>query len=392
MAVSLEKIYYTAMRKYDLKLVAGTAGIWNIVSWIHLVEDVQVVDFLKGQELVVITGISHPGEEQLLEYTKRLYENEASGLIINIGPFIGEIPQKVIEFAEEKGFPLFCLPWEVHLVDFNREFCNLIIHSEQESQNLCSAFRNAIFSPKAEETYVPFLQSEGISLNETYCMIKCMPRIVFEKEGEFDITRTFYDLRLYFERILNKTQKKYVIFRYDNFITMILPATDRKEVDGIIEECQRFGKWWSGKGNLYFSVSKYNLKITDLSEYFETLSYMCKLSEKEGHAVWHWEELGEWNMILSVRSFAQLEEYMNTAIGELMKYDEENGTEYCKILDIYLRLNGNMPEVAAECFIHRNTVAYHLKKIEDILNCDIYSTKDRVKLYLALRIKEIREL
>lgn len=116
MAVSLEKIYYTAMRKYDLKLVAGTAGIWNIVSWIHLVEDVQVADFLKGQELVVITGISRPDGEQLLEYTKRLYENEASGLIINIGPFIREIPQEVIEFSEENGFPLFCLPWEVHLV------------------------------------------------------------------------------------------------------------------------------------------------------------------------------------------------------------------------------------------------------------------------------------
>lgn len=94
MAVSLEKIYYTAMRKYDLKLVAGTAGIWNIVSWIHLVEDVQVADFLKGQELVVITGISRPDGEQLLEYTKRLYENEASGLIINIGPFIREIPRR----------------------------------------------------------------------------------------------------------------------------------------------------------------------------------------------------------------------------------------------------------------------------------------------------------
>lgn len=229
-------------------------------------------------------------------------------------------------------------------------------------------------------------------MNETYCMIKCMPRIVCEGEGEFDITRTFYDLRLYFERILNKTQKKYVIFRYDNFITTILPATDRREVDGIIEECQRFGKWWSGKGSLYFAVSKYNLKITDLSEYFDTLSYMCKLSEKEGRMVWRWEELGEWNMIFSVREFAQLEEYMDTVIGELLKYDEENGTEYCKILDIYLRLNGNMPEVAAECFIHRNTVAYHLKKIEDILSCDIYSMKDRVKLYLALRIKEIQEL
>lgn len=132
-----------------------------MVSWIHIVEDVGVVGFLKGQELVVITGISGLNEEQLLDYTMRLYRQEASGLIINLGPYIHEIPQQVIDFAEENNFPVFSLPWEVHLVDFNREFCNLIIHSEQENQNLCSAFRNAIFTPKAEETYLPFLKKRG---------------------------------------------------------------------------------------------------------------------------------------------------------------------------------------------------------------------------------------
>lgn len=392
MAISLEKIYYTAMRKYNLKLVAGTPGIWNMVSWIHIVEDVGVVGFLKGQELVVITGISGLNEEQLLDYTMKLYRQEASGLIINLGPYIHEIPQQVIDFAEENNFPVFSLPWEVHLVDFNREFCNLIIHSEQENQNLCSAFRNAIFTPKAEETYLPFLKKEGISLEENYCMIKCLPCILHKETEEFDITKTFYDLRLYFERIVNKTQKQYVIFRSDNYITMILPTTDKHEVDEILQECLRFGKWRNGTGKLYFAISKYDLKITDLAENFETLSYMCKLSEKEERNIWHWEDLGEWRILFSVQNVKVLEEYMNANIGELQKYDKENGTEYCKILDTYLRLNGNMPEVAAECFIHRNTVAYHLKKIENILNCDIYSTKDRVRLYLALRIKEILDL
>lgn len=390
MAISLEKIYYTAMRKYDLQLVAGKAGIWNIVSWIHLVEDVQVADFLKGQELVVITGIGRPDEEQLLEYTRRLYKNEATGLIVNTGPYIHKIPETVIEFAEAHDFPLFDLPWKVHLVDFNREFCNLIIQNEQEEQNLCSAFQNAIFSPKAQETWLPTLQHEGISLDDCFCMIKCMP--VITCEDEYDTTRTFYDLRLHFERILNRIGKHYIIFRHDIYITMLISGVDRQITDDIIEHCRHFGRWRGAKGKLYFAVSKYNLKVPELSEYYNTLDYMCKLSHKEGRIFWHWEDLGEWYIIFSVSNPERLKEYKDTTIGELESFDAENGTHHCSILDKYLKLNGSMADVAAECFIHRNTVSYHLKKIEDILHCDIYSMRDRVSLYLALRIKEILEL
>ena len=50
MSVTLDKIYYTAMRKYKMKLVAGAGGIWGQVTWIHQVEDRDVVEFLKGGE------------------------------------------------------------------------------------------------------------------------------------------------------------------------------------------------------------------------------------------------------------------------------------------------------------------------------------------------------
>ena len=56
---------------------------------------------------------------------------------------------------------MFVLPWEVHLVDFNRELCNLIYRSEQEQDDLESAFRKAVFSPEKKEEYLPVLQERG---------------------------------------------------------------------------------------------------------------------------------------------------------------------------------------------------------------------------------------
>ena len=55
---------------------------------------------------------------------------------------------------------------------------------------------------------------------------------------------------------------------------------------------------------------------------------------------------------------------------------------------IYLETNGNIGEVATECFLHRNTVSYHLKKISEITGKELNSTKDRSDWYLAYQIDE----
>ena len=58
MAATLEKIYEVALHHYHMKLVAGRGGLSNLVDWVHVVEEVDYVHFLKGRELIVTTGIS----------------------------------------------------------------------------------------------------------------------------------------------------------------------------------------------------------------------------------------------------------------------------------------------------------------------------------------------
>lgn len=56
MAATLEKIYEVALHHYHMKLVAGRGGLSNLVDWVHVVEEVDYVQFLKGRELIVTTG------------------------------------------------------------------------------------------------------------------------------------------------------------------------------------------------------------------------------------------------------------------------------------------------------------------------------------------------
>ena len=100
------------------------------------------------------------------------------------------------------------------------------------------------------------------------------------------------------------------------------------------------------------------------------------------------EELGISKLWLSIDNIKKLEKYREKTLGELERLDRENGSEYIRILKCYLETNGNIGEVATECFLHRNTVSYHLKKISEITGKALNSTKDRSDWYLAYQIDE----
>lgn len=343
MAVSLDTIYYTAMRKYHMKLVEGTEGIWNSVTWIHQVEDIEVVGFLKGGELVIVTGISNLVHNRLLEFVTLLIEKEASGLIVNIGPYIKEIPKEVIDLAKEKQFPIFTIPWEVHLVDFNREFCNEIMMRDQKSQNLCGAFQMAIFHPEKMENYMPIMEQEGIDANCRYCMIKCKPDYMVQES--INQTKLYYDIRTHFEKTIVRESGYYAIFKKDEYITIVMPSKEKKSVNTLVEKLGRFMKWQNAKGTLYFAVSELSLELSGLSQSYDTMTYMLKMQIAENKTVSYMEDLGILSLLINVKSVDILVNYRNREIGVLEQYDKENGTGYCDILYAYIKCNGKMQEV-----------------------------------------------
>lgn len=392
MAVSLEKIYYSAIRNYDLQLIAGNNGIWGSVSWIHVVEDFGFADFLKGQELVIITGVKQNTEEKLLQYAKTLNERQIAGIIFNIGPYIEKVPDSVIEYGNSVDLPMMTLPWSVYLVDFDHEYCRMIIDHEQKDQNLCGAYKKAIFKPEDSEGYMQTLKREAIPTNEKYCMLKFLPEI---EQKDKDFTKQYILIRRYFERVINRNhlgQKKYVIFRADEYITMLLPDTSYETAEKVLKECSEFGQWTEVKGKLYAAMSNSNLLLEDLPSKYEMLTYMLKLNKRHDRTIYTWNQLGGWKLIFSIGDKESLIEYKNDIIGELESYDMNKKENYCELLNMYLEKDGNMNEVASALFIHRNTVSYHLKKIEEILKCDLYSERSRTEIYMALRIKEILAL
>ena len=426
MAIILEEIYEVALHRYNMKLVAGGRGLRNLVDWVHTVEEMDYVSILKGRELIITTGIREKDEETLVRFVKSLHETGASGLVINIGKYITRVPRGVIAYSEEAGFPVFTLPWEVHLVDFNRDLCNLIYKTMQEQDGLETALQKAIFSHKEEQQYMPVLHENHIHKDTEFFMIQCYfpangwmdsesgnneqaqkgieDKRNAKRQGEkkskfagciddkFDNTQFFYRFIRQCQQLFAQNKVLSVIFQRDLYITLIAKVPVGTERENVITQIEELSKEFSQRRKLYLAIGAEDTTVSNLWEKYRDLSYLCRWGREKDKKICREEELGISKLWLSINNVKKLEKYREEMLGELEHLDKETGSEYLRILKCYLETNGNIGEVATECYLHRNTVSYHLKKIAEITGKTLNSTKDRSDWYLAYQIDEFLKL
>lgn len=96
------------------------------VDWISAIEG-PVENFIRKDEFILTTGMGCENDPtKLLEFVRDVDDSGASALAIATGRFIFDIPDEVIQFAEERDFILIDLPWEIRFADILREVMDKI--------------------------------------------------------------------------------------------------------------------------------------------------------------------------------------------------------------------------------------------------------------------------
>jgi purine catabolism regulator len=100
-------------------------------------------------------------------------------------------------------------------------------------------------------------------------------------------------------------------------------------------------------------------------------------------------DLGVYRLLLSVSAQKELREFYHEVLGRLIEHDARNGGELLKTLDFYFRYHGSPTDMAPKMEMHRNTVLYRLRRIQEITGYDLQDAEIGLALHLALRIGEV---
>jgi len=390
----------------NMKLIGGKAGIENSVEWIYIAEcfadPLESVKWIQGGELIFITGLSLKGDMDLLiDFLKGISKKKGSGLIVNVGPYIDKIPQRIIDIADELELPLFELPWETKLSDVSQEVSKAIIMSRIEENSLSHFLGNILFgdgdlSGNAIEKAAYF----GYSLDGECCI--CVIDIDnFEEflklnnlNDEASISKIKINFRRVVENILEKNSLKVPILEKNDAVIIFNKAEENSmnRLEGAVKEIQEIipknikGITVSvGIGNSYkeLKMMKESFKEAELA----INSAKCRGID---NTLIKYKDIGIYGLLFSIDNKEILKEYYLNILGPIIESDyKPKDISSIKILETYLNENCNITITAEKLFLHRNTLKYRINKIEELLNSDLHNFDHCMKVKMALYIKSI---
>jgi purine catabolism regulator len=100
-------------------------------------------------------------------------------------------------------------------------------------------------------------------------------------------------------------------------------------------------------------------------------------------------DLGVYRLLYAFRQSAELAEFCEETLAPLTAYDAKNGTSLVETLETYFRCDANLGAAAEALYLHRNSLAYRLRRISELTGLDLDNLEDRFRLQLALKARRV---
>lgn len=368
--------WFEIVKDKEVKAVAGKKGLINPVSCSHIIEKPSFSEFLDGREIVFTTGVALDEPGELFEIAKDSFKAGSSAIVVNIGPYIKEVPNELLVFCDKNAFPLFTVPWHIHIEELLQAVYKISSDDRSSDPELETIFENAIKYPDRRELYEYKIEGKGYSRNWKYCVCMVHPtgaglsdfitagklseKISKESEenGDFSFSYTEGpDCIVIFANISSKEAEERIrdyLKEYDSFEYVFSVGRSTKSI-----RCLR--------------------KSYLLAQKILTMKIAGQLPKR----IAGYDELGLYKIILGLENQDILNQIHEEYLKPLIEYDNACGTDYVTFINTYLKCDGRIKEISEKMFIHKNTVHYKIHRIEEILDCDLSRLDTKIYLMIA---------
>ena len=394
MSLLLQDIYSKTKNRFQLELVCGAKGLNRLMNWVYVAEDIATTDFLHGGELIITTGMGKQASSGWLsDFIRELFRQDTCGLILNTGMYLSEedITPEIRNFCEEHSYPLFTMPWEIHIYDITRSYYNRIFRDTQSSDAVTEAVLDLI-SGSGTEHALNILARSGFTPDRSY-LAYCIHADGPEQEKQRFETAVKLELKVHFPG------SHMCRFRED--ILIVLPCTGKPEhtvsetgtpaglKDAVRELAARISRsfsHWDIRSGLG-SVSG----LSDFPRSFSQARFALAACAAAGEIFRAFDDLGFYKILFSVTDQRVLDNYWREKLGPVLVYDKAHKSCCLETLYQYLICSGSIQKIAGAMFCHRNTVSYRVRILRETLGLPLDNVQDRFELLAAFYARSFCE-
>lgn len=378
--------------------VAGEEGLDRVIRWSYVTETHTFSNWVHGEELLIISGISQTIGYNLISLIEEAIKNRMAGALVLIGDnYETNIDDSVIEIANRERFPIMTISWKVPLVDILEDMGRAIVQSNILDKNKENIVSNIIFSESINEA---LLISECKLLDYD---LECPQQMImiqlynetnssnFSNTKLYDIDKKTHIINWIKEYFFKSNINALVSDCGSNIIIMCESPKDKEVIISIlnriaigIEKSYKDIYFNIGVSSICFDISKIKNSFSEASK---CISLLNKLEYK--NKIYYYDNLGLYKLFMEIDKEEVLQKYYDDLLGPLIQYDKKNDTNLVESLQNYLEENCNIIRTSKKMFIHRNTLKYRIQRIEEITNKSLSDSHTKLEFQNALLIRNI---
>jgi purine catabolism regulator len=175
----------------------------------------------------------------------------------------------------------------------------------------------------------------------------------------------------------------FLISTHSNGVHVLLPA---EEAAGLAEIVTAVGarvgrEVRAGRGR--------RAGVSEVGRSLREATYALQVCRLEGWSHAGFEDLGSYRLLLSMADPGALRAFADSLLVPLDAYDREQHGELIESLQAFLHHNARWETAAAKLYVHRHTLRYRMRKVEELTGRDLASSFDRMEFWLALRARDL---
>lgn len=372
------------------KLVAGHRGLENRINLVGILDyefDMENEEkFYKGQflkEQFVLSSLLFAKNDpnRILIALKYLVEDGVSGLAIkNI--YYDNLPQEVIDFANNNAFPIFIFDNSVFFEDIITDIMDRVRFSL--NYELMESKIEFIIKKNISKVIIKELSLEINSyFKDCFFVIYCKEKKYLGDDRLISMLN-----KLKFNRNI-KNDTSFLKYKGGILIISTYKQLQESNLKGAVYSF--INNTGLSTADYFIGVSNRHLSLEEMDKGINESIYAAEISAITAETFNFYKDIGIYKILLPYVQDPWLRNFHNEIILRIKEYDAKYHTEMFHTAIKYIENEGVIKLTANALFIHENTVRYRIKKIKEILHMKELEGSFYEQLSVAVKLYRLYE-
>lgn len=381
-----------------MELLTGDAGLDRMVSWTYMVQTKPFAEHMNpGNFALLVVDYIRFNMDDAYAAMLELNKLGISGLAISIEDDREQLSKSFINKAVELNLPLFYIRWKgATFVDIAQSIGRIIYETEANNKRTGDYLYNLLFGYEINKKYIEKISSQfGLIFDRPHRV----GIIVIDREYGINLEQDEHTYS-YYTDCLNRDvihmTKCPMYMRFLNKFVLLFEKTETKETEQEIEKIlQDLDSRKSFIGKIHSTCilgAAYTNPADFGKSYNEAKNMIPKkdlLPNPAGKKVISASSMGIYKYLFTSENQREILDYCNSKLRKLEIYDNTNGSFLIDTILNYYSCGFNIKKTAETMYVHRNSLQYRLKKIEEILGINLDDSMEYLDLINCILVKRL---